>query len=186
MVVEYDKDNYLSTTLAKNSSSRGAEVNLSSILEDSNTNLTTSQKLLIHWYSCFGHTSMARIWAFFRQFPFRSERSKAASRCVLPLCSTCQYAKAHRQPKKGSIKSANQNTNGAIRTNQLRTGNLVSCDHFESRLKGRTYESMEVYIQKHMLVAVSLWTPWALSYMWNINEAYLYLRPWEQNKTLKS
>ena len=84
---------------------------------------------------------MARFQTFFRIFPFRSERFKAASRCVLPLCTTCQYAKAHRQLTKGSIRTANPNTDGAIHVNQLRPGNLVYCDHFESRLKGCTYKS---------------------------------------------
>ena len=96
VVVEYDKDNHLPTALAKNSYSGGMEVNLSSILEDSNKNLTPNQKLLIHWHTRFDHKSMARVQAFFHQFPFQSERFKAASRCILPLCSTCQYAKHHR------------------------------------------------------------------------------------------
>ena len=135
IIVEYDKNNNLPTALAKNSSSGEAEVNLSSILDESNTNLTPSQKLLLHWYAGFGHKSMVRIQTFFCCFSFQSERFKAASRCVLLLYTTCQYAKAHRQPTKGSIKTANPNTDGAIHVNQLRAGNLVSCDHFESRLK---------------------------------------------------
>ena len=63
--VEYVKDNNVPTTLVKNSSSGGAEVNLAGILEESNTNLTPSQKLLIHWHGWFGHKIMAQIQTFF-------------------------------------------------------------------------------------------------------------------------
>ena len=58
------------------------------------------------------------------------------------MCTTRQYAKAHRKPTKGSIKTDDTNTDGAIHVNQLRVGKLVSSDHFESILKGRTYKSM--------------------------------------------
>ena len=70
--------------------------------------------------------------------PFQSEIFKAAIRCVLTLCSTFQYAKAHRKPTKGSIKAINPDIDGAIHFNQPRAGNMVSVDHFESRFKGHT------------------------------------------------
>lgn len=140
--MEYDKDNNLPVALAKNLVSGGAEVSLSSILDKSNTNLTPSQNLLLHRHARFGHKSMTRIQTLFLTFSFQSERFKAASRCILPLCITFQYAKAHRQSTKGSIKTANPNTDGAIHINQLRAGNLAYCDHFESRFKDRTYKSM--------------------------------------------
>ena len=44
--------------------------------------------------------------------------------------------------QKEFIKSCNSITDGAIHQGQLRAGNLVSVDHFEYRLKGRTYQSM--------------------------------------------
>ena len=109
IIVEYDDDNNLTTALAKNSSSGGAEVNLSSILDESNTNLTPSQKLLLHWHARFGHKGMEQIQTFFRNFAFQSERFNVASRCALPLCTTCQYAKAHRQSTNGYIKTTNPN-----------------------------------------------------------------------------
>ena len=71
VVIEYDKDNHLPTALAKSSSSGGAECNLSSILEESNTNLTHSQKIIIHWHGRFGYKRMAHIQTFFRMVPFQ-------------------------------------------------------------------------------------------------------------------
>ena len=60
---------------------------------------------------------------------------------MIPLCETCQYAKGRRKSTKGSVTSNKESTDGAIHDGHLRAGNLVSVDHFESRLKGRTYES---------------------------------------------
>ena len=60
---------------------------------------------------------------------------------MIHLCETCQYAKGHQQPTKGSIQSTRVTTDGAIHDGHLRPGNLVSVDHFESRLRGRTYSS---------------------------------------------
>ena len=142
LVIDYDSRNHLPTALGKNCVIGGEpEVNLSGILDAENTNLTPSQKLLLHWHTRFGHKSMSRIQTLFRAFPFLSEKFKFASRCIIPLCETCQYAKAHRKPTNGSIKTPNPSTDGAIHANNLRAGSLISVDHFESRLKGRTYNS---------------------------------------------
>ena len=58
------------------------------------------------------------------------------------MCETFQYAKAHRFPTNGSIQSTHLKTDGAIHQGHLRADSLVSVDHFESRLKIQTYESM--------------------------------------------
>ena len=77
------------------------------------------------------------------KFPYFLSVFKAASRILdLPLCETCQYAKTHRLPINGPIQSKNPKTDGAIHQGHLMAVNLVLVDHFESRLKGRTYESM--------------------------------------------
>ena len=43
---------------------------------------------------------------------------------------------------KGFIQTSNPDTDGAIRDGKLKAGYMVSVDHFESRLKGRTYASL--------------------------------------------
>ena len=120
-----------------------AEINLAGVLDESNSNLSLVKKLLLHWHCYFYHKGMSRVQVFFRALPFLSKRFKIASWVLdLPLYETCKYAKAHRLPTKGAIQSTNPDTNGAIHEGHLRAGNLVTVDHFESRLKGRTYESM--------------------------------------------
>ena len=142
IVVAHDLGNHLPIVLGRNKIPGVAEVNLSDVMHDNNTNLTPAQKLLLHWHYIFGHKSMSRVQQLLRVFPFLSERFKAASRCCeLSMCETCQYAKAHCMSTKGSVKSQREETDGAIHDGHLRAGSLISVDHFESRLKGRTYSS---------------------------------------------
>ena len=59
----------------------------------------------------------------------------------LTLCETYQYAKSRHIPTKGAIQVCREETDGAIHDGHLWAGSLISVDHFESRLKGRTYSS---------------------------------------------
>ena len=72
------------------------------------------------------------------------------------------YTKAYRQSSKGAKQSVRETADGAIHDGHLKAGNLVSADHFESRLKGRTYDSYggvssEKYVGRYIFVdSVSL------------------------------
>ena len=102
--IEHDANNHLPTGFAKKSSQSGEGTYLAGVLDVENENLTGPQKLLIHWHECFGHKSMSRVQKLFCSFPFLSKRFKASSKMLdLPMCATCQYAKAHRRTTKGSI-----------------------------------------------------------------------------------
>ena len=141
ITVSHNPNNHLPTGMARNSIP-GASAYLAGVLDEDNTNLTPAQKLLLLWNERFGHKSMVRVKSYFRSFPFTSSKFLAASRCDVPLCTNCQYAKGHRKTTKGSIHKPNPETDGAIHDGNPRAGNLVSVDHFESRLKGRTYSSL--------------------------------------------
>jgi hypothetical protein len=139
LIVEYCPRSHLPLALAKNLSSHPA-ANLT-VLDDSNQNLTPSQKILLTWHARFGHKGFSAIQRIFKHLPFGSAQFISASRCEIPKCEVCEYSKAHRQPTKGNKHSSNPVTDGALKANHLRAGAAVSVDHFESRLKGRTYTS---------------------------------------------
>ena len=138
--IEYDPNNHLPIALAKNLSGTQAQINLA-ILNDENQNLTPSQKLLLTWHSRFGHKGFTALQRLLKQYPFDTERFKAASRCITPRCEVCEYAKAHRKGTKGVKQSINQVTDGSLKKDDLTPGSSISVDHFESRLKGRTLAS---------------------------------------------
>ena len=119
--------------------------------------MTPAQKLLLHWHYRFGHKGFQLIQRLFRQLPFGSEKFLAAANCTIPKCSICQFAKAHRTPTKGKISHPNPTHDGHCKDGYLRPGAGVSVDHFESRLKGRTYTSFgkstsEQYIGGYIFV----------------------------------
>ena len=144
-MVDYDSRSHLPISLAKNhipgQAEISPEVHLSGVLSDTNTNLSPARILLLHWHCQLVHKSMIRVQSLFRAVPLLSAKFLAASRCVLHLCEYYQYDKSHKQSTNGSVKSKRENTDGDIYDGNLRAGNLVSVDHFESRLKGRTYIS---------------------------------------------
>ena len=140
--IDYDSKNHLPIALGKPISGdlTSPHVNLA-VLNDTNQNLTPAQKLLLTWHSRFGHKGFQHLQTILRGAPFLSIAFKAASRCIIPRCEVCEYSKAHRQPTHGSTQKRNLATEGALKSGQLRAGNRISVDHFESRLKGRTLQS---------------------------------------------
>ena len=92
-----------------------------------------------------------------RATPFLSEKFLAASWCELHMCETFQYAKGHRQSTEGSVQSVRDTTYGAIHDGHMRPGNLISVNHFESRLKGRTYSSYNAASSDKYVRVASLW-----------------------------
>ena len=140
--IDYDSKNRLPIALGKpiTGDLTSPHLNLA-VLNEANQNLTPAQKLLLLWHARFGHKGFQHLQTLLRAPPFSSVAYKAASRCQPPRCEVCEYSKAHRQPTHGATQSKNPLTEGALKSNNLRAGNRVSVDHFESRLKGRTIQS---------------------------------------------
>ena len=72
---------------------------------------------------------------------FPSNKLNAAARCDVPKCSINGMAKGYWRSTKGTIQIPNATRDGALKTNDLRPGSTTSVDHFESRLRGRTFDS---------------------------------------------
>ena len=138
--IPLDSRNYLPIGVGRNASMMGPQSNLS-IADDENQNLTPSQKLLLHWHDRWGHMGLQKVQRILRVFPFASEKFLSASRCTLPKCTICEYSKGHRLHTSGNRATTNPTTDGALRANSLSPGHKISVDHFESRLRGRTYTS---------------------------------------------
>ena len=118
------------------------QINLS-IIDEENQNLTPSQKLLLMWHERFGHKNIPFVQRLFRHLPkiFSGETFTSASKCEVPMCAMCQYAKAHRKKLRGKTSKIDPTSEGALKRSYMRAGDAVSVDHFESRLHGRTYRS---------------------------------------------
>ena len=141
--IAYHDRSFLPISYASsNSFISNQQVNLC-IMDDTNQNLTPSQKLLLKWHYRFGHKNLPYLQNLFKQLPevFSQNNFTSASRCTTPLCEICQYCKAHRKKLQGKTAKINPNSEGALKRTHLRAGDSVSVEHFESRLRGRTYTS---------------------------------------------
>lgn len=143
-VIEYDNSTFLPVGLAWNvtqtSSMLQSSANLC-VTEEANQNLTAAQKLLLMWHYRFGHQNLPFVQHLLRLPVFGSDKFLAATKADLPNCAICEYAKGHLRSMAGNRQSVNPLTDGALKDGQLRPGNKVSVDHFQSRLKGQTYLS---------------------------------------------
>ena len=84
---------------------------------------------------------MLLVQQILRTEGFASNKFAAATRCNNPKCAICEMAKGHRQSTKGQVCALNPVRSGTLKNKDLRPGATVSIDHFESRLKGRTFDS---------------------------------------------
>jgi hypothetical protein len=111
------------------------------VLSIENQNMTDSQKLLLDWHNRFSHLNFTRVQQVLRHIPFIANKFGDASKYDPPMCHTCELSKSKRRAKKSSLQTKTTERDGAIKTGNLKVGDRVSLDHFESRLLGRTYDS---------------------------------------------
>jgi hypothetical protein len=115
-------------------------VNLT-ILDKENQNLTAGQKLLLGWHYKFGHLIFYSLQHVLRNVPFVAKRFGPDIKTDAPKCSVCEFAKAKCRPRKSERQTNIPERDGSINADHIRPGARVSVDHFESRLRGRTFDS---------------------------------------------
>ena len=121
-----------------------------SIVDMTNLNLTSSQKELLLWHWKLGHANMHWIQSLAakpRSDDMPHNRpilpTRAGSRmssCERPLCTACQLAKQSRRTRAGA-KQKTGDQGAAIRANDLRPGDCVSIDQYQSGFPGRLEKS---------------------------------------------
>jgi hypothetical protein len=141
--IEYDERTKLPTATGRNACLDTPSLNLC-VTSDENQNLSPSAKRLLEYHFRFGHRNMYDCQRILRNSPFGTDKFLPASKIPFeqrPKCEVCQYAKARRQRLNGKTTVVDKSSEGSLKDNHLRPGAAVSVDHFESRLKGRTYSS---------------------------------------------
>lgn len=115
--------------------------------------LTNSQKLLLCWHYRLSHMNFSKIHDLARQ----GHLPKHIANCEQPICSSCQYGKAHRWPVTSSSKLR------PIDVDDLKPGDHVSVDLIESPATGMvdTYSGKPTTAWYH---AASLYTDHASQY----------------------
>jgi hypothetical protein len=122
-------------------SSRTVELNLC-VTDETNQNLSESQKELLRWHFRLGHLNFAAVQQLLRSSALGSgSLQTAASKCEIPRCASCQFGKAKRRPTGITHSRSNPERDGALKAGDLLPGQCVSVDHFVCSNKGRLLES---------------------------------------------
>lgn len=111
------------------------------VLAADNENLSNAQKELLAWHYKLGHINLQHIQRLTKSRsedpPFLPCRLSGTSSCQLPLCTACEYGKAHRHPDNTTSTSKRKEKDGILKANQLRAGAVVSVDQYVCSQKGR-------------------------------------------------
>jgi hypothetical protein len=134
-------------------------------------NLSNAQKELLRNHFKFGHLSMQHIQAALCTRALAHSKTEqalhlAASKCEIPKCAACQFAKARKRPLQGQrIKQDNSEKEGNLKKNVLLPGQCVACDHFVSSAKGRLFTGFGKTEASKMYSGACVLTDLATGYM---------------------
>lgn len=148
ILVPYSETNNLPVSLAYNGSTvqrRNAELHLC-VTDMANQNLSEAQKELLRWHFRLGHINFASIQLILRSGALATSEGakalhRAASKCELPKCASCQFGKMKRRPTESTASTPVVSSEGALKKSDLLPGQHVSVDHFICHTRGRLYHS---------------------------------------------
>jgi hypothetical protein len=117
-----------------------------SVADESNQNITASQKELLKWHWKLGHANfnwIQRLAAHSKlapdgmSLPILRTKTPSVSSCPAPLCSACQMAKQSRRNPEVKVGIPVPEKEMSLRRGKLLPGEMVSIDQYESTLPGR-------------------------------------------------
>jgi GAG-pre-integrase domain/Zinc knuckle len=110
------------------------------LIDESNQNLSNSQKELLRWHFRLGHLNFASVQSVLRSGVVGyNPITKSASKCEHPKCASCRFGKARKNPT-GSTHTTLTN-HASLKEGDLKPGQRVSMDHFSVTEKGRLFDS---------------------------------------------
>ena len=119
----------------------------SSVVSQSNSNLSNAEKELLRWHFKLGHIAFSKVQALMRTGVLSHSEGTlqlhhaAATLSTAPKCAACTFAKQRVRPSPGRKISTIHDTVGALRSNNVYPGQEVSVDHFICSTKGRLFSS---------------------------------------------
>jgi hypothetical protein len=118
-----------------------------SVGDESNQNITTSQKELLQWHWRLGHANfkwIQRLASTPRKSldgmegkPILRTRNQRVSSCPTPLCAACQMSKQTRRNPEVKIGSPIPEKEMSLKRGNLQPGDMVSIDQYVSTVPGR-------------------------------------------------
>ena len=117
------------------------------VVDTANINLTPTEKFYLEWHDRLGHPSHPRLMFMFRSgYISNTERNRKLVRRIckemkVPCkCAACIFAKQTRRPTGSTTIRRNTQVNSLDSVHHY-PGSQVSTDHFNTRVRGRLFES---------------------------------------------
>ena len=149
---------------------------LMNVSDETNQNLTKPQKELLLWHQRLCHADMQRVQNLMRepQDPLKRKilepQQQSASSCDRPLCTACQLSKQGRQTPDSSFALPPAMD---IRQGDLKPGECVSIDQYESSTPGRLKHTKGKEPKKDKFIGGTIFVDHATSYIHLHNQVSL-------------
>lgn len=139
LTFEYKDSNYLPSADTYLSEASHQSPHCFTVIDESNTNLTTGQKALLKVHFRLGHFNLRWIQHLIRHGFVKSFDDEQALKCdsSLCICAACQFSKQRRKPTEAVKHTIVPANDGNLTKNNLRPGGSVSTDQFVSSVPGR-------------------------------------------------
>ena len=162
--------------------------NVTSIFDITNVNLTAAQRLLKLDHDRLGHINMQSVQRLYQpaekdspDFDGVSTSSEsclvakdpAQLRCELPRCEACLCARARKRPTGAKHSKPDPEHTDVIREGDLKPGDQVSVDQYESSVRGRRMETRGRERMEHRFCGGTLFYDHASHRLFNVNQVTL-------------
>ena len=139
------------------------------LMTDENRNLSKAQRQLLLDHQRMGHIGMRHVQRLYSPLGSGAPtthnengdscllpRFQSSTSCEIPKCEACLLAKARRRPTRATTKVPNKQSRPIPPTTDLKPGDLVSIDHFESSVRGRLLHTRGRELPQHRYCGGSL------------------------------
>jgi hypothetical protein len=108
------------------------------VIDDTNQNLTQTQKMLLRYHFKLGHPTFSVVQWIGQQGWLGSKGVQIGTgKLDIPKCAACQYGKQQKTPHKS--KTVWKRREGDLKKNKLAPGQLSFSDQYSSRIEGRAF-----------------------------------------------
>jgi GAG-pre-integrase domain len=172
---EYDMQNNLPISYGRTSGCLNLEMSVNEVnaclTDHANQNLSKAQKELLRLHYRFGHISMQRIQAVIRGGQLATTQEQkvthiAASKCDVPKCAACEFAKAKRRTLPGQhAQVVDDLAQGATKHDKLFPGDQIAMDHFVCSTKGKLFGSAGKTVDSSMYSGAAIFVDAATGFI---------------------
>ena len=155
-LAETTKSSFWANTFDVNDLSTSDFTRVCNIMADNNINMSAAQKEVALWHHRLSHVALPVVQTLMANRRWTIAKGGSAKECPIikckqkrgPVCDikdmkcpTCQMAKQHRRSTTNQRVGAKVQAQTGLKQDNLRPGDCISCDHYNSPIAGRLWTS---------------------------------------------